>query len=309
MKKIVTHGVNFHNDDLFAVATLLLLFKKISPEEKINVVRTKDFNPEGWKDADFVLDIGRIYAPAKNRFDHHQEGGAGARDNGIPYATFGLVWKKFGKKIAGSQEVADYVDRKLVQPIDAEDNGVELYGELKFKKVGPFVIQDYVYMMCDKANDEHKKTGDVKVFDKMFKKLLPFAEELIEGIIEKGKYKVVMRKKAEALVKKAKDKRIIIMEDFIGFDFSDFPEPLVVVYPDRRVKGNWGAKTVKKDDRRDKFDARMYFPKEWAGKSEEELARVSGVPDAYFCHNGRFLVVAKSKEGILELVKKAISVL
>jgi uncharacterized UPF0160 family protein len=308
MKTIATHGVNFHSDDLFATSLVMMMLEKTAPKEKVKLTRITNFDPKNWKDADFVLDIGREYSPSKNRFDHHQEGGAGERENGIPYATFGLVWKKFGKKMAGSQEVADYVDRKLVQAIDAEDNGVSLYDELKFEKVGPFVIQDYFYLLCDKASEEHKKSGDVKVFDKTFNKLLPLAKELINAVIEKGKYKVAMRKKAEALVKKAKDKRVIIMNDFVGFDFSEFPEPLVVVYPDRRSKGNWAAKTVKKTDRKDQFEARMYFPKEWAGKTEDELSKITGVPDAFFCHNSRFLIVAKSKEGILALVKKALDV-
>lgn len=306
MKKIVTHGVNFHNDDLFATAVVMLMLDSIG--EKYKFTRVKDFNPKSWQDADYVYDIGRIYDPKRNRFDHHQEGGAGERENGIPYASFGLVWKKFGKKLSGSQEVADYVDRKLVQPIDAEDNGVELYEKLKFEKVGPFVFQDYIYLLSEKASNAYEE-GNVKAFDKMFNKLLPVVKELILTLIEKGKYKAVARKKAEALMKKAKDKRVIIMNEFVGFDFSDFPEPLVTIYPDRRRKGSWCAKTVKKEDRKDSFQARMYFPKEWAGKSEDEFAAISGVPDAYFCHNARFLMVAKSKEGILALVKKALSVL
>jgi len=36
------------------------------------------------------------------------------------------------------------------------------------------------------------------------------------------------------------------------------------------------------------------------------LAKVTGVPDATFCHNGRFLAVAKSKEGALKLAEIAL---
>ncbi|MES3005340.1 MAG: MYG1 family protein [Patescibacteria group bacterium] len=305
MKTIVTHGANFHSDDLFATAALMLLLKKIAPKEVVKLVRSQTFDEKTWKNADFVYDIGRVYDPAKNRFDHHQEGGAGVRENGIPYAAFGLVWKKFGKKIAGSQEVADYVDRKLVQPIDAGDNGVELYTP-KFESVGPFVIQDYAYMKSNQAKDEFEKNGKLSVFDAPFKKLLPLVQDIILSMIARGSYKETMRKKAKKLIEKTTDKRIVIMDSYIGFDFSEFPEPLVTVYRDLRTKGNWAAKTIKKTDRNDFFEARMYFPKEWAGKGGEELAKITGVTDAYFCHNARFLVVAKSKEGILALVKKAL---
>lgn len=307
MKKIVTHGINFHNDDLFATATLMFLLKK--RKEEFNLVRVKDFNPEAWKDADFILDIGRVYDEEANRFDHHQEGGAGERENGIPYATFGLIWKKFGKEIAGSEEVANYVDRKIVQPIDAEDNGIELYEGLKFEKVSPFVIQEFFYIFCDKAGREFDATGDEGAYDREFERLLPIAESIVVELIEKGKFKIAAREEAQKLLDKAEDKRVIIMDKFLGFDFSEFPEPLLTIYPDRRTKGHWCAKTVKKSDRKDSFEARMYFPKEWAGKNGEEFVNISGVKDAYFCHNARFLAVAGSKEGILKLVEKALSVI
>ncbi len=313
MKTIVTHGANFHPDDLFATATIMLMLKKTASSEKVKLIRTQVFNESAWKDADFVLDIGRIYAPAKNRFDHHQTGGAGARQNadglpGIPYATFGLVWKKYGKKLSGSQSVADYVDRKLCTPIDAGDNGVSLYIQ-KFEKVSPLTIEDYIYMKCDEGKDVYQKTGKIGAFDPVFKKLLPLATDLVEGIIQKGKYKEVALKKATALVKKAKDKRVIVLDKYFGFDFSEFPEPLIVVYPDARTKGNWAAKTVRKSDAPGQFESRIYFPKAWAGKMGADLAKISGVSDAYFCHNSCFLAVATSKVGILQMVEKALAVL
>lgn len=307
MKTIVTHGANFHPDDLFATATIMLVLQ--SESERYKLTRIQKFLPESWAHADYVLDVGLVYAPKNNRFDHHQEGGAGKRENGILYATFGLVWKKFGKKLAGSQELADYVDRKLVQPLDAEDNGVTLYDKLNYEKVSPIILQDYIYLTCDKAGVKARESGKMSAFDPAFKKLLPMAKEIILAMIERAKRKVEMKKKALQALKKAKDKRVIISDEYIGFDFSDLPEPLITVYPDGRTKGYWCAKTIKKSDRVDAFEARMYFPKEWAGKGGEELAKVSGVSDAYFCHNGRFLVVAKSKEGILELVRKALDVL
>ena len=51
----------------------------------------------------------------------------------------------------------------------------------------------------------------------------------------------------------------------------------------------------------------MYFPKSWSGKRGEELAEITGVKDAVFCHNDIFFAVAKSKEGAIELAKKAIA--
>ena len=78
-KTVAVHDGNFHPDDVFAVATLSILL-----DGKIGVIRTRD---EGEiNKADYVLDVGHIYDPAKNRFDHHQEGGAGFRNG-----SFGVL--------------------------------------------------------------------------------------------------------------------------------------------------------------------------------------------------------------------------
>src|ERR1035437_8037366 len=93
-KILVTHNGIFHADDIFATATLSLLL-----DGHIKVTRTRDENLI--KSADYVYDVGGIYDPALNRFDHHQVGGAGKRDNGIPYAAFGLVWMQYGETVCG----------------------------------------------------------------------------------------------------------------------------------------------------------------------------------------------------------------
>ena len=85
---IATHNGNFHADDVFSIAAL----KNIFPA--FNLVRTRDLEVIG--KADVVIDVGGIYDPETGRFDHHQRGGAGERENGIPYSSFGLVWKKYG---------------------------------------------------------------------------------------------------------------------------------------------------------------------------------------------------------------------
>ena len=56
------------------------------------------------------------------------------RKNGIPYSSFGLIWKDFGKKLISTvdkelteeqvQEVFHNIDKLLVEGIDAVDNGV-----------------------------------------------------------------------------------------------------------------------------------------------------------------------------------------
>lgn len=77
--------------------------------------------------ADIVLDVGGVYDPEHRRFDHHQTT-SGARENGILYSAFGLLWQHYGLEFCGGdEEVWRRIDRGLVQAIDAVDNGQDLY--------------------------------------------------------------------------------------------------------------------------------------------------------------------------------------
>ena len=52
--------------------------------------------------------------------------------------------------------------------------------------------------------------------------------------------------------------------------------------------------------------ARADLPEAWAGLRDAELAAVTGVPDAGFCHNGRFIASARSYEGIRAMAALAL---
>src|SRR3989344_7176045 len=96
-KKLITHNVSFHADDIFAAAALSIYLE--SKGEEVEIVRTRD--EEIIKTGDYVFDVGGIYDESANRFDHHQAEGAGKRENGLPaqagieYSSLGLGWKKF----------------------------------------------------------------------------------------------------------------------------------------------------------------------------------------------------------------------
>ena len=111
-KIIVTHSSKFHPDDIFAVTTLELMLEKECIEYE--VIRTRDM--EITNKADYVVDAGFIYDEARERFDHHQIEGAGARNNGSPYASFGLVWKKYGYMLCGNQEIAQSAKKRNILP-------------------------------------------------------------------------------------------------------------------------------------------------------------------------------------------------
>ncbi|NCC71203.1 MYG1 family protein, partial [bacterium] len=130
---IVTHNEKFHADEIFACASLLLIF----PDSEI--IRSRDEND--FRKADIRVDVGEKNNPETLDFDHHQRGGAGYRENGFPYASFGLVWKEFGKKICKNEEISKKIDRKLVQTIDALDFGYDFF---TYSDIYPYTISDMI---------------------------------------------------------------------------------------------------------------------------------------------------------------------
>ncbi len=300
--KLVTHDGSFHADDIFACATLSILFERKGHD--FEVTRTRE--PELIQAADYVFDVGGVHDEATNRFDHHQVGGAGKRKFGegnkaveIEYAAFGLVWKKFGEEVAGSKKAADIIEKKLVAAIDAGDNGQDLL-ENKYD-VYPYTIQSVFSSMRPTWKE------DDLTDDEMFFKCVVIAKEILLREIVQAQDSTEAEEKMIAAYHNTEDKRIIVLDKNYSFEYSleNFPEPLYLISPSRKIADKWSVRAVRKDPK--KFTNKKDFPKAWAGLRDEALQQVTGVPDAIFCHRALFLAVAKTKEGALALAKLALS--
>lgn len=75
----ITHTGVFHADEVMATAILL------KARGELNLMRTFKV-PEDISEDVIVYDIGG------GKYDHHQKGGNGARENGVPYSSAGLLW-------------------------------------------------------------------------------------------------------------------------------------------------------------------------------------------------------------------------
>lgn len=292
-KKLITHNGSFHADDIFATAMLLILLERKG--ESGEVIRSRD--PEILKTGDYVFDVGGVYDAEKNLFDHHQVGGAGKNKNGIEYSSFGLVWKKFGAELCESSEVALFVEKKLVSPIDAWDNGFDLVEGRH--EVAPYYIQNMFFVMQPTWQEDDMK------LDEIFLKCVEIAKIVLVREIVHAKDTIMAEKSVISIYQETSDKRIIVLDKNypVEYTLDSFPEPLFLIYP-RKTDNTWGVKTVRKNPKM--FDNRKDFPKAWGGLKDEELQKVSGVSDAIFCHRALFLVVAKSKEGAIKLAQIAV---
>jgi uncharacterized UPF0160 family protein len=290
-KVIAVHNRRFHSDDIFSVAVLSILHNGA-----IKVIRTRD--EKEYAKADYIIDVGLEYNPVKNKFDHHQEGGAAKRPDGSDYAAFGLLWLQFGEKICGSKEVADRIEKRLVKANDLIDNSVDIFSKT-IKDVTPYLIEDgleifnLTWLEAESLRDEH--------FDLAVK----MAKEILLREIKVWTDRVQGEKEVERFYRESVDKRIIILNGRYPWEevVNKYPEPLFVV-SFREDSGQWGVTTVRDDLA--SFKSRLFFPKNWGGKRDAELALITGVKDALYCHHNLWLAIAGSKEGAIKLAKLAI---
>lgn len=288
MKKVITHSGSFHTDDVFAVATLQLHFGL----DNIEVIRTRD--EEVIKTGNIVVDVGGIYDPERGRFDHHQNG-APIRDDGVPYSALGMIWKEYGKDVCGDAEVANEIERRLVLPIDAVDNGVNIF-ESKLTDVNPVVIQDVIALQRPVSDDE-----DV---DECFFEACNIARQILKRMVAHIKVDLLEKKIARDVYENTEDKRILVSDTAVSSHlFTEYSDCLFLISP--RDDGNWKATALRISN--DSFATRKPFPDSWRGLRDQELADVSGIPDAIFCHKTGYLFVARSKEGVLVAVQKTLA--
>jgi uncharacterized UPF0160 family protein len=286
-KIIVTHSGDFHADDAFSVASFSLLH-----DGKIRVIRSR--NPEDWAKGDYVVDVGDVYDHSRCRYDHHQKGGAGTRENGVPYAGFGLTWKHYGEKICGSKDVAEKVEKILVQSIDAGDNGFPIVKQL-------IDVREYPLADAIAAWRDESKSGQQAEYTD-FLHAVEWAKGVLSRQIRICRITVVDTEKAHRAYELAPDKRLIVLDEniFWGDAFRSKLDVLFVVYPDSI--GQWRVKTVQEEG----FRARKNLPESWAGLRDDDIVRVTGVSDAVFAHPKRFMAVARSREGALALARLAL---
>jgi len=288
IQTIATHNGVFHADEVFAIAMLKMLYPTAV------VLRTRD--QEILKKADLRVDVGTKYDPATNDFDHHQPDGAGARPWGIPYAACGLVWKQFGVQLAGSQEVADYIDAKVIQPIDANDCGIQPF--VRRENVLPYTIAEIIQSFNPSWQEEKKDAEDA------FRRAVHLAQDILRLEITNAQGRIKARDIVRSALAHQPHTPWVILEPFCPWEEVLVKESTKVFCLFPSETEGWVLRTIPKE--RGSFETRKTLPKAWAGLSGQELAKVSGIPDAIFCHRARFIAGAKSKESILAMAKIAL---
>lgn len=254
-----THGGKFHSDDVFSAA----LLKYMNPDIKIIRGFVVPENFEG-----IVFDIGL------GEFDHHQNDRR-VRENGIPYAAFGLLWNKYGADIIGEEEALEY-DRKFIEDMDLSDN------------TGSDNELCYIISEFNPSWDSEES------FDEAFEKAVDVAYTILTNHFN-SIFGMIRAKDMVCKAMEESDGTILQLSKHAPWKkYVKGSTYLFVVYPSQR--GGYSAQCVEDEDTKDLI---CPFPEEWRGKSSEELSTISGIATLRFCHNSGFLIAADTKEDVI----------
>jgi uncharacterized UPF0160 family protein len=288
MESICVHNGDFHADDVFATAILKLIY----PDLK--VLRSRD--PEIWKKVDALVDVGGKYSHEEMNYDHHQNDFDIKRENGIKYASCGLIWKHYGIELVSSEEVWRDIEEKIIQYIDADDNGQKFYRA----EHEPYTLRTIIKTLNPQWPDRV-----AELYDENFFEVLEFAIKILEKEIELAERLVKAKKIVREKMKNCGED-YLVLDEYVPYKdvVREESEIKIVIYPDSNRETAYVASAVTKE--KDGFDVRVRFPKDWAGLYNSELAKVSSIEDAIFCHKDLFIAVARTKESTIKMAKIAL---
>ena len=289
----ITHSGKFHLDDVMSAVLLVIYYGYL-------LLLRVDKVPNDLPSNVVVFDIGG------GEFDHHQSDGNGIRENGVPYASCGLIWRKYGMEIVrrtGTTRpdlVFKWVDEELIQSIDATDCG-------EMPKVAypakPFTLS----MVISKINPQWYSEN--KDFDECFMKAYELAKLVFYQVLEGALGKVKSQKGVEFAIENSRN-HIMILPRLMPWKewlyTSENPKAKdiwFVVYPSDRGGYNFQSVPSQYWER----DQRKAVPKSWRGAPVEQLRRISGVPDATFVHPAGYIGGAETLNGAVNMAKKLVS--
>ena len=265
--KAFTHSGKFHADDVFSSALLLYLNPQITITRGNRV-------PEGYDG--IVFDIGR------GRYDHHQRDSR-VRENGVPYAAFGLLWEELGGEILGGT-LAQRFDEEFVQPLDNNDNTGEK-NELA-SLIGNFNPVWDETEAADGVTEEERDRG----LSVGFLRAVQVAGMVLENKFARYRADARADEKINQVLAMQEtqggDARILVLPEFVPCQKQLKETDIAfVIFPSNR-----GGYCIQPQKKPDSMNYKCSFPKQWLGLENEELQEATGLASAGFCHKGGFLM-------------------
>ena len=326
-KVIGTHSGSFQADEAMGVWML----RQIPAYRNSKVSRTRDLGVMA--DLDIVIDVGGVYDHAKLRYDHHQRdyderfdtGKKGSTDGRCTkLSASGLVYRHYGKELIQtyypslSEQNVDLAYTKiynsLLEALDAIDTGVEMAENTLYSDATG--LSRRVARLNPRWN-EVNDAGDTPNDDERFEMastlcgqdFLSVMTAVVESDIPAREF---VEKALLARHETDPSGEIITLESgglpwrnhLYDLEQEHAVHPLVkfVLYTDQG--GMWRVQAVTVEGKA--FENRLSLPEAWRGVRDADLAELSGILGAKFCHAAGFIGGAETYEGALEMAKVAL---
>lgn len=283
---ICTHPGKFHADDVFAVA--FLKWAGLHPLHEI--VRSSD--PADLARADIVLDVGGVYDPETDRYDHHQRSFDRKREDGTPYASFGLIVDHFGRGHM-SEEVFEAFDKNFVRLIDGPDCGHKMFEGDAI--VIARLIEDFMPSWDENPDD--------KAMYRTFMEAVRWAEGIIYRTLKRTRSRIKAKEEIAKVISYHDKYRIVELTKFLPWQeyvCSNYEDALLCLFPN--IRGGYAVQVVPVSPY--SYESYIRPPQEWYGLQNGALQEVCGVPDATFCHANGFICAAATREGAMAMAKE-----
>lgn len=310
MQRIVTHSGHFHCDELFACATLQLLFGEIP------ITRTRENLAVHTADPHTaVIDVGAVLDPPMLNFDHHQQEGAGFHSTGIPFASFGLVWARFGhsliqqlsdQPLSSSQveELHSRIEGQLVLYVDGVDNGAlqtptTSLNENPTTKINVIDIgRVFLAFSPQDPNDA----------DRAFMDALQLAKRVLSNSILYEIKALCSRALVRSALQNRPHPNILLLPSpcpWVDTALKEGPPDLAFCIFPSQEDDSWLVQQVPLAIGSRK--GRASFPKKWCGLNGPELIKACGNKHALFCHRNGFLLRAVDQQSVFDLAIRALA--
>lgn len=278
--KAFTHSGKFHADDVFSSALLLYLNPQITITRGNRVPEEYD---------GIVFDIGR------GQYDHHQRDSR-VRENGVPYAAFGLLWEELGGEILG-ETLAQRFDEEFVQPLDNNDNTGEK-NELA-TLIGNFNPVWDETEAADGVTEEERDRG----LSVGFLRAVQVAGMVLENKFARYRADARADEKINQVLAMQEtqggDARILVLPEFVPCQKRLKETDIAfVIFPSNR-----GGYCIQPQKKPDSMNYKCSFPKQWLGLENEELQKATGLASAGFCHKGGFLMTVGDEADAIRACK------
>ncbi|KAK4261742.1 hypothetical protein QN277_004699 [Acacia crassicarpa] len=322
LKRVGTHNGSFHCDEALG-CFMIRLSDKFSNAE---IVRTRD--PQVLEGLDAVLDVGGVYDPSQDRYDHHQKGFEEVFGHGFStkLSSAGLVYKHFGREIIAkelkvNEEYPDVhrlylaVYKSFMEAIDAIDNGINQYDTDQPPK---YVNNTHLSSRVGRFNlDWTDPDQSQEKENEAFQRAMSLAgSEFLDSVRFHAKSwlpaRSIVMETLEARHAVDPSGEILVLTKFCPWKLHLFelememkidPPIKYVLYEDERSK-NWRIQAVAVAP--DRFESRKSLPSQWRGLRDDELSRVSGIPGCVFVHMSGFIGGNQNFEGALSMARAAL---